>query len=206
MQNEETVKSKFRLWAENFWYHYKWQTVFGVFFLIVAIISTVQLIGNSGYKTNIVFATELGFTPTQESIIQHEISTVLFDGEDKIAINTVNMSADYAYQSQETFYSGLGITTYIYVLSEEIFLELDSANRFAPISALVGDADVEYCNENGVYLKSTDFGSLPSLSKMPEDSVICLCAKTLMAKDKEYNVSRELLSDIFAYKIDTDGQ
>jgi hypothetical protein len=168
----------------------------------VAIISTVQLVSNTGYKTNIVFATDVGFTPTQESIIQHEITRELCEENDQIAINTVNMSADFAYQSQETFYSGLGITTYIYVLSEKIFLELDSANRFVPIAEFVGDADVEYCTERGVYLKSTDFGSLPSLASIPEDSVICFCAKTLMAKDKEYNISREVLIDIFEYTVE----
>ena len=198
-QNDERVKSPFELKLENYWYHYKWQTIFGVFFLIVAIIATVQLVGNSGYSTNIVFATDVGFTPTQESIIQREVSRAICEDGDEIAINTVDMKADFAYQSQETFYSGLGITTYIYVMSERVFQELNEMGRFAPIGEYVGDAEVEYCTANGVYLKSTDFGKLPSLANMPEDSVICLAAKTVITKDKYYDAALEVLEDIFNY-------
>ena len=197
--NDERVKSPFELKLENYWYHYKWQTIFGVFFLVVIIIATVQLVGNSGYSTNIVFATDVGFTPTQESIIQREVSRALCEDGDEIAINTVDMKADFAYQSQETFYSGLGITTYIYVMSERVFQELNEMGRFAPIGAYVDDAEVEYCTANGVYLKSTDFGKLPALASMPEDSVICLAAKTVITKDKYYDAALEVLEDIFDY-------
>ncbi len=202
LRTDGAEKTKFRLWLENFWYHYQWQTIFGVFFALVIIVSTIQLVGNRGYKTNIVIAADVGFTPTQETIIQHEITGALCEGNDEIAINTVNMSADFAYQSQETFYSGVGITTYVYILSERVFLELDKAGRFVPIAEFTGEGEFEYCNENGVYLKSTDFGSLSSLASLPDDSVICFAAKALIAKDKDYDASKELLADIFAYTAD----
>lgn len=35
-------QSKFLLWFENYWYHYKWHTILGAFFLMVIIVSTVQ--------------------------------------------------------------------------------------------------------------------------------------------------------------------
>ena len=202
IQTDDAEKTKLQLWFENFWYHYKWQAIFGVFFAFVIIVSTIQLISNRGYKTNIVIATDVGFTPTQESIIQHEITAILCEGNDEIAINTVNMGADFAYQSQETFYSGVGITTYVYILSESVFLELDASERFVPIDEFVGDKELEYCNENGVYLKSTDFGSLSSLAPLPDDSVICFAAKALVAKDKDYDASKKLLTDIFAYSVE----
>ena len=202
IQTDDAEKTKLQLWLENYWYHYQWQTIFGVFFAFVIIVSTIQLVGNKGYKTNMVIATDVGFTPTQESIIQREVADALCEGNDEIAVNTVNMSADFAYQSQETFYSGVGITTYVYILSERIFLELDAAGRFESVAELVGDKELEYCNENGVYLRSTDFGSLTSFALLPDDSVICFAKKALMAKDKDYDASKELLVDIFAYSVE----
>lgn len=35
-------QSKLLLWLENYWYHYKWHTILGAFFLMVIIVSTVQ--------------------------------------------------------------------------------------------------------------------------------------------------------------------
>ena len=45
--------SKFLKWLDNYWYHYKWHTIIVAFFLIIGIISTVQIFNRETYEDNI---------------------------------------------------------------------------------------------------------------------------------------------------------
>lgn len=50
------TKSKFVLWIENFFYHYKWHTAAVAFILIVAIVCTVTMCGRKKVDVMIVYA------------------------------------------------------------------------------------------------------------------------------------------------------
>ena len=43
---------------ENFWYHYKWHTIAGLFAVICIVILTFQLCTKTSYDVNIIYAGE----------------------------------------------------------------------------------------------------------------------------------------------------
>ena len=49
-------KGKFGLWLENFWYHYKWHTIFALVAILVVTICTVQMCSKEEYDVHIVYA------------------------------------------------------------------------------------------------------------------------------------------------------
>ncbi len=52
---------------ENFWYHYKWHTIVGVFVVIVAAILLTQLFTKTEYDINIIYAGEKAIATTSLS-------------------------------------------------------------------------------------------------------------------------------------------
>ena len=69
---------------------------------------------------------------------------------------------------------------YICLLSERLFLEYEKmydGELFAPISDYTAEGiEYEYASENGIYLRSLDFCTLPEMSKLPDDTVIAIRA------------------------------
>lgn len=54
--NEIKRPTTFLKWIENFWYHYKWHTIIGAFFLIVAIVLTVQILDKEKYDISVIYS------------------------------------------------------------------------------------------------------------------------------------------------------
>ena len=52
---------------ENFWYHYKWHTIVGIFIAVVAVILITQLFTKTEYDVNIVYAGEKAIATTSLS-------------------------------------------------------------------------------------------------------------------------------------------
>ncbi|MBQ8688979.1 MAG: hypothetical protein IJ515_01280 [Clostridia bacterium] len=53
---KEAKKSKFALWIENFFYHYKWYVIAAVFVIAVITVCTVQLCQRESYDALILYA------------------------------------------------------------------------------------------------------------------------------------------------------
>ncbi len=52
----EEQKSKFSVWLENYWYHYKWHTIAALFVLLVLVVCTVQLCQRESYDVLVLYA------------------------------------------------------------------------------------------------------------------------------------------------------
>ena len=67
---------------------------------------------------------------------------------------------------------------YVCLLSERLFLEYEKETEgvlFAPLEGYTKDgAEYEYATERGIYLRSIPYGTLPYISDLPDDTVICL--------------------------------
>ena len=65
------VEPKFKIKVspklENFWYHYKWHTIVGIFIVIVAAILITQLFTKTEYDVNIIYAGEKAIATTSLS-------------------------------------------------------------------------------------------------------------------------------------------
>ena len=73
------------------------------------------------------------------------------------------------------------------------------SERLAPIADYVGNADVEYYDDYGVYLDSIPFGNITSIDTLPDDTVVCISKKTVITPKKDYQAAEKVLREIFAY-------
>lgn len=63
---EVELQTKFGKWLENFWYHYKWQTVFVAFLLIVGVVSFVQCASETPSDVTVTYAGNLMFSDSEQ--------------------------------------------------------------------------------------------------------------------------------------------
>ena len=114
---------------------------------------------------------------------------------------------------RETLNSNLIYSEYfVCFLSEALFFEYEEAHDgelFANISEFTSEKfkdNYEYASENGIYLRSLDFYSIPEIAKLPDDTVVCIRKfseiSSLFGKgnEKQYENSAALLSSILSYE------
>lgn len=64
-------------WLDNYWYHYKWQTIIGVFFAVVIVIFTTQFITKEEYDYSVIYAGPGVPTANQTREMEKAFSSVL---------------------------------------------------------------------------------------------------------------------------------
>ena len=216
----EKEKSPFRLWIENYFYHYKWITVFGVFFLIVAIVCIVQMVKNDSYDSYVMYAGPYELSHKQVLDIQKEFNPFVGDkdgdGEINVAMRELFVMSpeeitrfeaeNEGYEANVTLISNnmqvfdneiLSGEATICLLSPFLFERVCKADGFLPVSEYIGGSDVELYNEYGVLLSSTEFGKLSALAYLPDDTVFCVRRVSTIAslfgkKEAERNHERNL--------------
>jgi hypothetical protein len=194
---EEKVKSPLRLWLENYFYHYKWVTIFGVFFLIVAIICIAQAVKNDSYDSYIMYAGPYELSHKEVLDIRGELEVFVGDKDGDKEINVAMrelfvMSPDEikrfeeeneGYEANVTLISNnmqvfdqeiLSGEATICLLSPFLFERVCEAEGFLPVTEYIGDAEVTLYNDYGVLLSSTEFGKTGALAKLPDDTVFCV--------------------------------
>lgn len=74
---------------------------------------------------------------------------------------------------------------YVCFLSPSVYEEyktVDGVEIFSPLSQFVSNGtEVEYYDSNAVYLSSTGFYSLPGISSLPENTLVCLKKPSVFA-------------------------
>ena len=193
----EKEKSPLRLWLENYFYHYKWVTIFGVFFLIVAIICIVQAVKNDSYDSYVMYAGPCELSHKEVLDIRNELEEFVGDkdgdGEINVAMRELFvMSPDEiksfeeeneGYEANVTLISNnmqvfdqeiLSGEATICLLSPFLFERVCEAEGFLPATEYIGDSDVTLYNEYGVLLSSTEFGKLGAFDKLPDDTIFCV--------------------------------
>lgn len=158
---------------DNFWYHHKWKTIIGLFFLIVIIVCTVQMCSKESEKSDLVVvcAGPYGFTANGEGLenLQKYLSVILpedFDGNGEKRISVVSfpiyseeqikaMDSDAAAvvsynnaSNYQSFYQHLGTGEFSVIFADPyLFEELAAKNEcLIDITAVFGKSP-----SNGVY-------------------------------------------------------
>ena len=117
-------------------------------------------------------------------------------------------------EDRESLHSNLIYSEYfVCFLSESLFFEYEAAHDgelFAPISEFTDEElkdSYEYASKNGIYLRSLDFYKIPEISKLPDDTVVCIRKfseiSSLFGKrnnEKQYENSQIFLSSILSYE------
>lgn len=82
------------------------------------------------------------------------------------------------------------------------------SDAFLPLSEILGYTPEKNYDECAVYLKSTDFGKLPGLAELPDDTLLCIRRISSMSflkgqskTERHHAHHAEVFREIFAYKL-----
>lgn len=76
-------------WLDNFWYHYKWVLIIGLFFVVALAVGIFQMVNKDEYDQSVVFAGPETLIPYQSAEISTALSELLprdFNGDDKLLV------------------------------------------------------------------------------------------------------------------------
>jgi hypothetical protein len=207
---EISVKSSpFLSWLDNFWYHYKWQTLGVLFALIVVTVCVLQTCSKESYDLSVVYAGpvaagESGFSDL-ELLLEDHAEDADKDGEKSVNLLRYNIySADQikelekagfsvsrSYNSGEYDNYGNFLMTgeaSVYFLDPWLYEELKSADRLRPLAELLPEERVASASADGYGLCLGDselYRQYDVLSFLPEDTVICLLRQQVIGKSRK---------------------
>ena len=203
MEENTNIKMTPKQWIENFWYHYKWHTVVGVFAVLVVVMLTVQMCTKQDYDAHIMYAgnynistlSQDGDLPEYKKITS-ALSAVCPDsnGDGKIDVNLQKLfvltpeqsseldaddtsSLSLSQKDSETLDNMLVVGNYyVCFMSYDLFMEKDAIYDgaiFEPIAKYATDESIEYEYASE---RGIFLRSLPYASglSLPDDTVVCL--------------------------------
>ena len=231
---ETEVKSKFKLWLENFWYHYKWHSIIALFLVFTVTVCSVQMCRKEEHDLYVLYGggKYISRQVVDGNFCEYDVITSAFrqvsrdydengtvsvsfldkymlsESEIKEAGDDVNYTL--LRQNNEAFRDlMLASPYYICFLSDELYLEYAKTEGvFCPIEKYTGGLELDYLDSSAVYLHSENlpFNELPGICDLPQNTVICLKAKTAISSyfgnsenEEHFIRSEEALKAIFAY-------
>ncbi len=203
---------------ENFWYHYKWPFLFGLFFLVAITVCFTQCAANGrGNDAFVMVAGAPAPTPSQMRDIEDFLEGYTDDrnGDEKIIvamqkytiyteeeINTLVLSdarphaKELSYNDKKAFQQDLEAT--LCFLGVELYEEEAKAGGLLPLSeitatlpaagVLVGTDGVAY----GVRLADLPIAAEGPLSILPDDTVLCMRRRPFSAEEDLYEANKRL--------------
>lgn len=225
-----TLKGK----VQNFWYHYKWHSLLSIVVIIAIIVCSLQFCSKESYDSYILYAGSKSISKTRTDGDVAEIETVItslkrvsedFDGDGENSVNFLNLlymsseeiaalegnvndallmsdkstlssvlenSEYYLCFISEAVYEG-----YHLVGTNELFIDLSEHKSAHP--------ELEYYNDCAIYLSSTGAYSLPGLSSLPKDTLICIRRPSVLGAKTErhselFDQAKEMLDNILKMK------
>lgn len=118
-------QSKLLLWLENYWYHYKWHTILGAFFLMVIIVSTVQCASVKKSDVTVAFCGNAALSRAQEDGLSGVLGDVCPADVDGDGEKTVSLE-QFSIFSEEQL-----TELYTYVDPQDGQTKLDKTGRDA---------------------------------------------------------------------------
>ena len=197
------MSSPFLTKLENFWYHYKWQTIGAIFAVIVLSICLFQCGKQKKYDMYVMYAGGETFSRKSESgdIPRYNKFTTALqkfatdsdkNGEVALSFSDLfipspdeqkqlgdnidfsSMREDIRILNDRMAYSEY----YVFLVSKYVYDEYhvkSDTELFAPIKKYCpADNGFVFEGDNAVYLSSTDLYKLSPFSELPEDTLICI--------------------------------
>ena len=195
---------------DNFWYHYKWPFLGGLFTLIVLIVCLTQCAKNGkGDDGCYMYAGGYVLSVDERRNMESVLKTFAEDinGDEKIVLAMMNFPiftkeeiereydkgdqshvAQMSYDNREAFDQEiLAGEAVLCFLSPSLFNDVAKAGGFVSVSAYAdalpeGVETVAYGDTAyGVLLSSLPISSYPGFSNLPKDTVVCLRTATSMS-------------------------
>lgn len=232
-ETPKTEKSAARLWCENFWYHYKWHSIIAIFVVFTITVCSMQMCQRESYDFYVLYGggKSISRIINDDGSCEYDDIASVFrsisndydeNGEVSVAFQDVHLLSEdelkeagddvnyAALQQNNTRFRDLMLSSpyYLCFLSEELYLEYSQTEgAFCSIKEYAGEANLHFLDDGAVYLSSENlpFNNLPGICDLPEDTVICLRAKTVLSNlskdenDAHFSRSEDVLRKIFAY-------
>ena len=231
---EVSVPSTFKEKLQNFWYHYKLHAIALVLVVAIIIVCVTQLMGKEIYDSYILYAGSKNIGRTSQDGDVAEIVTVIsslkkiskdYDENGEVSINFTNyyyMSADEMSKAtdvndallasdKKALASTLEHSEYYLIFISmavyEQYKDVADGTMFIPLGDFIGEDDtIELYSDNAILLSSTDYYSLPGISALPSDTLVCIRRPSMLATKSEEHMTlfenaKEMLSAIINYKL-----
>ena len=139
--------------------------------------------------------------------IEAELEDKKANGEGSYELNYTQLSENNATFRDRITYSDV----YVFLISEPLYktyqTTAEDTPMFASLKGLVGDGvTVEFLDDSAVYLHSTEFGKLPGLCELPENTLITLRSRSALSShynkksaDKHYENAEAVVKNMLNY-------
>ena len=174
-------------WLENYWYHYKWHTLFALFFVVVISIMVVQMASREDDDIYIIYAGPELISDSKREDIKDAFQQLMskdYDGDgekkvdfmDIILMNSEQLKQAYADGANQYFLNegtveknletlsvqAMAGDYVVFLIDKEWYKDLHDASAFVPLTELeeLGIPTVEGARTYGdcaYYLNSLDF-------------------------------------------------
>ena len=213
--------SKFLKWLDNYWYHYKWPTIIVSFFVIIGIISMVQIFNRENYDAYVMYVGDAAIPDTQYHDILNSLKDVSsdYDGDKEHNINfsktafitdPENDMASTVNASAMQYLSNLVVQPYyIYLMDETVYKLYKDSDIFVPISEVVSDVPEDwYYDDTAVYFDKTDYAnSFAGVDNLGENTLLVIKimpysnSKRVLERERQYyNNHLDMLKNILSYR------
>lgn len=190
--------SKIGKWLENYWYHYKTQTIIALVAIITLVICTVQMLTKEKYDFYTIYAGPQILAVQDITYIQRGIAAVAEDyngdGEVKVALNDIVMlspeeleaakedgavfNGEFLQQTMTEYYQEIFAgDAVICFLSPYMYEIVHQENGFLPLADIFGADNIpdSAYDDCGIVLSKTDFGkSFNGIDDLPENTIVCI--------------------------------
>ena len=201
-------------WFDNYWYHYKWHTIFAAVILLVVLFCTLSMCRRPKIDYYFYYAGPGEFSGTQQKEIVSALGRASGENGESADVSltflflmTNDQIARFNEENRDTGYSvsGAQIMSNRELLSDEIktgdavvmFLDpevlaelQESSGAFLPIRDFAPEStpDEAFSGECGIDLRYTVFKDVEAFSAFPEGTVLAIhngiSALTLFQRDK----------------------
>ena len=199
-----TSESKILKWWDNYWYHYKWHTIIGLFVVILIIFVVSQQVNDPKQDTIITYCGSFGFLSEETEDLREAFNRIMpedFDGngekyteivryqfyseqeliadrEANDGKGTVNLAYNAKQLSDFNSFMSFGECS-IYILSEDMYeyVKTNKTELLKSLSDILDDVPIDAYDEYAVRLKDTPYYAMePALRMLPEDTLVCITA------------------------------
>lgn len=190
-------------WLDNYWYHYKWQTLIALFLIVFFAVTIPQLVTKIDDDVTLLYAGPISPGSDETREMTSALQTIMTDdyngdGVKQVGINSIllmtqeqlddatanaDTNGEFVMYNQQTLLNNrTKFSTQLFageavicLLDPNWFKDAYEAGGFVPLAEILGYTPENAYNDSAVYLKDTRFyGYFSVFSAFPEDTLLCI--------------------------------
>ncbi len=198
-------------WLDNFWYHYKWHVLVGLFIVVFLVVAVGQMINKEKVDAYIMYAGPTSFMPSEVEEMQNAFKEIMPDlnGDGKKIVEFINIlhmtdediennrkqaekdGVEYkpdldfiAEQKQKLKLQLAAGDAYILLLDPDAYSEDYELGMYNTLEKLGIESEYAY-DDSSVKFRDTDYGKFyPIFEKLPKDTLLTFKVLNVMGKSK----------------------